>query len=125
MGASSEQLLVHIRAVDLDVADGAILELRAEQVMKRGRDSAQRGRILDGPGRGGQVGMALQAQVADFRAGQHAWVGGAVRLMAGGAAFQAHGRVLKSEWAAQVAVAAETAWFVAGGGQRGEREKGR
>src|ERR1035441_9789845 len=108
MGASSEQLLVHIRTVDLHVADGAILELRAEQVVKRGRDSAQRGRILDGSRRGGQVGMALEAQVADFRAGQHARVGGTVWLMAGAAAFQAHRRVLEGERTAQVAVAAET-----------------
>ena len=56
------------------MADGAILELRAEQVVKGGRDSAERGRILDGRG-GGQIGVALQAQIADFGANQHARVG--------------------------------------------------
>src|SRR5580658_2438063 len=68
MRVSSEQVLVHVRSVDLHVADGAILELRAEQVVKRGRHSTQCGRILDGSWRRGQVGVTLQAHVADFRA---------------------------------------------------------
>ena len=100
------------------MADGAVLELRAEQIVKRGRHSTEGRGILNRSGGGWQIGVALQTQIADFRAGQHARISGAMRLVAGGAAFQAHGCVLEGERSAKISVATETARLVAGVGLR-------
>ncbi len=88
------------------MANGAIAITGAAQIVKRGRRSAQ------GVAHRARARVTLEALLADFGPGQHARVGGAVRLMARCTAFQPHRCVLESERAALVAMARQAPGFV-------------
>ena len=61
-----------------------------------------------------QIGVTLQTHLLHNRPCQHPWIGRPVRLMARGATFKAHRRVLKGEWAAFVSMTLEAARLVGG-----------
>lgn len=97
-----------MRSVDLGVTDGTVADARVAQVVECRWDTAEC------TGGGTEVGVALKALKADFRAGEHAWVTGAMGLMASGAAFHAHGSVFECEGTALIAVTFQAARFVGG-----------
>src|SRR5690349_8701864 len=92
------------------MAKRALLEPRRPHVVNGRRRIAER--AVRGRVRPGKVGVALQADEADLRARQHAWVGGPVRLMAGGAGLGFDRRVLEDERAAFVAMTLEAGRLV-------------
>src|SRR5207247_4298446 len=109
IAASSQQAPVHVTAVNLLVAHGAVLEARRAQVMEGGRHYT-RGR--SGTDRRRQVGVTLQTHLLYYRARQHPRIGGPVRLVARVAAFKTHGRVLERERSALVPMAPEAARLI-------------
>ena len=101
------------------MADGTVLEARAADIVNRGTNRAQ-GAVGSGGWRR-QVGVALHADLSNFVARQHAWVGGAVGLMARNAAFEAHRSVVERERPDLITVALGTAGFT---GARGLERTG-
>ena len=103
----SEEVFVDVRAVDLRVARGAVLESRRRQVMKtrRTRNSfTERAR----------VGMALKTELPHFISFEHLGTVRSVRGVAGGAAFDFQRRVLEDERPLLVGVAFDTGCVSAG-----------
>src|SRR3954452_15851824 len=96
------------------VANGAVLETGAAQIVKRWRHCAES--RLSGKRRRGQVGVAFQAKLGDMGTIQHPRVRAAMRLMAGAAAFELHRSVLEREGTYFIAVALGAARF--GGARR-------
>src|SRR5204863_4984915 len=76
------------------------------QVMESGRRHSH-GHLRADCGR--QIGVTLQTDLLHNGPRQHPQIGRPVRLVAGGTALETNRRVLKSEWAALVAMAFETA----------------
>jgi|SRR5690348_5637000 hypothetical protein len=92
------------------VADSAVLESRASQIMK-GRWHCTERPVERGTRRR-QIGVTLEANETNLRPGQHAGIGGAVWLMAAGTALQSDGSMLEDEGTAFIAVAFKAAGFV-------------
>src|SRR5438045_3774648 len=96
-------------AVNLLVADRAVLEPRGSQVVESRRyDSG--GRL--GADRCRQIRMTFQTHLLNHGPRQPPRIGGAVRLMARGATFKPHRRVFKREGSALIAMTFETAGLV-------------
>src|SRR3954468_16419144 len=96
--------------MNLLVAESAVLETRAPQIVQCRGDRSQ-GPV--GRGRGtGQVRVAFEANEPHLCAGQHAWIGRAVWLMARPAAFHFYRRVFKDERPPLIPVALEAAGLV-------------
>src|SRR5438132_462906 len=72
IAASSQQVPVHVTAVNLLVAHGAVPEARRAQVMEGGRHYA---RSPSGTDSRRQVGVTLQTDLLHYRARQHPWIG--------------------------------------------------
>jgi hypothetical protein len=109
---SSQQLSIHIRSVHFHVTHGAILKPRGSEIVKRGWNAAQLRVLWIWHG---DVGVALQTNLALFVTHQHPGIRRAVRLMASGTTFQPHGRMFENKGSAFIAVAGEASGFIAEG----------
>ena len=107
-------------AVNLLVADCAVLISRGTQVVKRRRHYAHGRTAGDG---GGKISVTLQADLLHYRPRQHPRIGRSVRLVASCTTLETYRRVLKSEWTALIPMAFETARIV-GGKTLGHRAAG-
>ena len=115
---SSLKIPVHVGSMNGHVAHSTVLKARAEQVVE-GRWNLAQVRQVRRPksgnrcGRRSTIGVALQANQAHFVTNQHAWIGRAVRLMTGHAAFEAHWRMFEHEGTTLIAVALEAGRLIA------------
>ena len=94
--------------MDSHVAIRAVLITRIGHVVSAG----EHGNAGAGAAKCARAVMAFQAHGEDNRASQKTGVGRTVRGVAGFAAFDAHGRMLKGEGATFVEVAFQTGFFV-------------
>jgi hypothetical protein len=94
------------------MAHRAISEPGVPQVVDRGRNRAYH--RLTRPYAGGcrDIGVAFQTEVAHLGPDHHPRIRRAVRLMAGAAAFQPHGRVFERKGPALFGVALKAGFFV-------------
>src|SRR5271169_4514862 len=102
------------------MAERAVLEARVAQIVKCRTHRTYS--AVGGRGWRRQIRVALQADKAHFRPGQHPRVRRSVRLMARGAAFQPDRRMLKRKRPRLVAVALEAPRLVGFGGLERARQ---
>src|SRR5690349_5932912 len=102
VGISFEQVPVHVGTMHLLVANGAVLEARASQIMQCRRHGTQC--AIDGRAGSRKIGVAFHADEPNLRPGEHARIGGTVRLMARRTALQSHGSMFENEGASLIAM---------------------
>ena len=80
----------------------AVLVNRRTEIVKRRRHDAEGARLIV---HAWQIGVALQTYILHLSADQHPRIGGAMHLVASGAAFETDRRMFERERSALVAVA--------------------
>src|SRR5262249_7484527 len=106
---SFQKILVHVRAVHLQMANRTVAKARTAQIVKRGRRHSDGG--IGWPGYR-QIRVAVQTDQKHLLPNQHARIRRTVRLVTSGAAFQPDGGVLEGEWSTLLAMAAEASSLV-------------
>ena len=104
------------------VANGAVLEARASQIMQCRRHGTQC--AIDGRAGFRKIGVAFHADEPNLRPGEHARIGGTVRLMARRTALQSHGSMFENEGASLIAMTLEAARLVGIHRLNGFRQEG-